>query len=195
MRYRPHSEIPQNGKPSRIPAIVLLLLLGALIALCVYVAIEQSSAFHILVMAAGATLFISILLSRIQCSWKTVGVFILAAIAVNYVMAYTVTVIENTASGLIAYIAGVIYTGLIGLLILTRTKTILPIRAKATVIGSLVAMSAPGPLLYMFVPTEGGLGPWLVLTSCPMMVVLMAATFILSAHHSSEVTVPSDKWV
>jgi hypothetical protein len=45
---------------------------------------------------------------------------------------------------------------------------------------------------------EGTLGTaaeWLILTSIPMMVVLMATAIVLSAHHRSDVTVPSDKWV
>jgi hypothetical protein len=198
MTSRPHREIPENREPSKVPAIALLLLLGVLIALGVYVAFEHSSAFHILVMAAGATLLASVYLSRIQCSWKTVGVFIPVAIAVNCVMAYTLTVIENTASGGVAYIAGVIFTGLIGLLLLTRTRAVLSTRTKAAVIGAVAVMCAPGPLLYMFVPTEGMLGTvpgWLILTSVPMMVVLMAAAFVLSARHRSEITMPHDRWL
>ncbi|MCU0858972.1 MAG: hypothetical protein MUE55_00040 [Thermoplasmata archaeon] len=198
MRFRPHREIPENREPSKIPSIVLMLLLGVLTALCVYAALELPSAFHILVMAAGVTLLVSVLLSRVQCSRKTAGAFLLAAVAVNFVMAYTLTVIEDPASGAIAYIEGVIFTGLIGLLLLTRTRTALSTRAKAVIIGAVIAMSSPGPLLYLFVPTEGTLGTaaeWLILTSIPMMVVLMATAIVLSAHHRSDVTVPSDKWV
>ncbi len=198
LRFRSPGETPEDRVPSKLPQATLLLLFGVLVALCVYVAFEHPSAFHIVVMAAGTTLFVLMLLSRVQYSKRVGVVFLLAAVAVNFVIAYTVTVIEDPASGLVAYFASVIVTGFIGLLLLTRTRGILPVRAKAAVIGSLVAMSAPGPVIYMFVPdawTSGPVTDWLILTSPPLLVVLMAASFVMSAHHRSEVTVPSDKWV
>lgn len=198
LRFRPPRETPEDRVPSKLPAATFLLIFGVLVALCVYVAFNHPSAFHIVVMAAGTILFGLMLLSRVQYSRIVGGAFVLGAVAVNCVMAYAVTVIGDPASGVIAYFASVIVTGFIGLLLLTRTSKILPVRVKAAVIGSLVAMSAPGPLIYMFAPgawTSGSVTDWLILTSPPILVVLMAASFVMSAHHRSEVTVPSDKWV
>ncbi len=196
MRSRTPRKAPEDKQPTRVPAVALQLLFGILIALSVFVAIEYSTHFHLTVIAASATLFVMVFRSRIQCSRKTVGAFIIAAIAVNLMMSYIGGVVKGNA-GAIAMAGVVLFTGLIGLLLLTRTKTTLSRTAKATVMGTVITMNVAGPLLYLSALEEGVLGDvtgWLMLAAVPMIFISYMTFLTLAAHHRSDVTLPSDRW-
>jgi hypothetical protein len=197
MRKRVPRKTVEDEIPTGVLAVALRFLFGILVALSVYVAIEYPTHFHLTVIAAGATLFVMVFSSRIQCSRKTVGAFILAAVAVNLVMIPVGGVVENNA-GAIAMASVILFTGLTGLLLLTRTTTRLSMKAKATVMGTVVAMNVAGPLLYLSASEEGVLGDvtaWLLLAAVPMIFISYMTFLTLVADHRTEQTLPSDKWV
>src|SRR4030042_3711357 len=87
MVRRPPDESAEDRVPSKVPAIAVLLVLGTLIALGVYFALEHPSSFHPTVTAASATMFALVVVSRIQCSRKAVWAFAIWAVEVNLIMA------------------------------------------------------------------------------------------------------------
>jgi hypothetical protein len=198
MRKRTPRETVESRKPTKVPAIALLLLFGILTALSAYVVIEYPSGFHLTVIAASATLFVLVILSRVQCTRNITLAFVTAAVAVNLMMIYIAGIIESDGSVAGAVAIVILFTGLTGLLLFSRTRTKPSRTVKVAVLGTVVAMCVTGLLLYLSAPEDGVLGyvtEWFLLASIPMTFLVVMTILVLMAYHRTEQTLPSDKWV
>ena len=148
--------------------------------------------------AASATLFVLVILSRVQCTRNIALAFVTAAVAINLMMIYIAGIIESDGSVAGAVAIVILFTGLTGLLLLSRTRTKPSRTVKVAVLGTVVAICVTGPLLYLSAPEDGVLGyvtEWFLLASIPMTFLVVMTILVLMAYHRTEQALPSDKWV
>ena len=168
-----------------------------MIALSIFAGFKYPSHFHLPVIAASATVFIMVMFSHVKCSRETVHAFILSAVAANLMIVYLAYFVGGRPSVSYAAAGVALFTGLIGVVIFTRTNARSPLRTKAVMMGMVIALSVAGPALY-FSTSEGGslrgLAEYLVFISIPMTFASFVTFLVLISYHRSEITLPSDKW-
>jgi hypothetical protein len=183
---------------TRLPARTLSrLLLAILIALSTFAGFIYPSYIHLPVIAASATAFIMVMFSRVKYSRQTMHAFILLAIAANLMMVYIAYFVGGRPSVSYAAAGVALFTGLIGVVIFTRTNARSPLRTKAAMMGMVITLSVAGPALYFSTPDGGslrGVAEYLVFISIPMTFVSFVTFLVLISYHRSETTLPSDKW-
>lgn len=197
MTTRSHREIPEVEKTSMVPELVassicIVFVLGGVLAALLF-----EPVFHLAVIGASIAMFALVLVSKAEGSKRNFGVFGASAVAVNALMAYVSTVIEHD-SALVAIAAVALFTGLIGLLLLSRTRENPSRRVKAAVMGATILVTVTGPILYPI--SHGGevleyVRGWFLLVSIPMIFVSFITGLVLISYHRHAQTLPSDKWV
>jgi len=196
--HRTPRNIPEKPVLPKLPAWTLSrLLLAILIALSIFAGFKYPSHLHLPVIAASATVFIMVMFSHVKCSRETVHAFILSAVAANLMIVYLAYFVGGRPSVSYAAAGVALFTGLIGVVIFTRTNARSPLRTKAVMMGMVIALSVAGPALY-FSTSEGGslrgLAEYLVFISIPMTFASFVTFLVLISYHRSEITLPSDKW-
>ncbi len=191
MKSRQRREEPERSDAARVIVAVLLVLTGVLVILSVYVREEYPLWFHFPVIAANATFLAAVSLSRVPFSSKSGGAFLLLAVPVNVLVLAGATGGNDTSVG-IAFVITLLCTGLTGLIILSRTDKPASKATKISVTGFLLEMTVMGPLLYL---AGFEIDFLFLMASLPMILLTLTAFLVFSARHSSEQTLPSDKWV
>lgn len=189
MKSKKRRDTPGKGDAARVTVAILLMLTGALVVLSAYVRAEYPSGFHLPVIAANAAFLAAVGLSRVRFSAKSGGAFLLLAAPVNILTLAGATG-HNYTSVAIAFMSTLLCTGLTGLILLSRTDKPVSKVTKVSVTGFLLGMTVSGPVLYL-----AGLETDLLIVSIPMMLLTLTAFLVFSANHSSETTLPSDRWV
>jgi hypothetical protein len=201
LRSRSPRRTVRDKEPSKVPTNALLLLFVILVALSAYLAIEHPSFFHLTVIAASVALFALIYVGRVQSSRKIVGVFFIAALAVNIMMTYVANELGGGNSGRIALVSVILFTWLIGLLLFSRARTRPSILAKAVLMGAIAAVFIVGSISHLSAPEEGYEGilgyvfGWCIAAMIPLAFLFVMTVIVMTAYHRSEVTLPSDKWI
>ncbi|MGD9963373.1 MAG: hypothetical protein AB7S97_05685 [Thermoplasmata archaeon] len=170
---------------------VLLVMVGVFAILSVYVKVEYPLRFHFPVIAANAAFLAAVILSRVPFSGKSGGAFILLAVPVNVLVLAGATGGNDTSVG-IAFVITLLCTGLTGLVLLSRTGKPVSKATRISVTGFLLEMTVMGPVLHLAGLEMDFL---FVMASLPMIPLTLTAFLVFSARHSSEQTLPSDKWV
>lgn len=197
MRTRTHREIREVRKPSRAPEFVLLSILAVSVVGCILAALKLEAALHLPVIGACIAAFAFVLVSKAEGTKKNFGIFAGSAVGANALMIFTSAVIGNdSALGAIAVV--ILFTGIIGLLLFSRTRDKPSRSTKAAVMATMIMMATAGPILYLTSPDGKILEYvtfWLLLASIPMTFVSIMTGLVLISYHRSEQTLPSDKWM
>jgi hypothetical protein len=185
-------------RPSRLRWPVRLLPLAALVAAGGYLALELPAAFHLPVIGAGVYSFALAVFSRLQLTRVSLAAYAGTAVALNGAVVAIAGALESELSGTIAAASTMLFTGAVGLLLVARTEKRPSRPVKASMMAAMAAACVAGPAMYLMGWDGGGLELvtfWLLVAAIPLTVLAFGMLFVLSAHHESEQTLPSDKWV
>ncbi len=108
-----------------------------------------------------------------------------------------IAVNEEALSVMIALAGVILFTGLTGILILSRTNEKLSRLKKGAIMGTVVTILAVG-LKFDAVPPDGIFAYarlWLLAAIAPIVFLTVMTAVFLMAYHRTEQTLPSDKWV
>ncbi len=197
MRFSSNRNFEKKAQSTRrITEIALLWLFGTFVALSIVANRVYPIAFHLPVLAACGVGFTAIMFDRRVCGIRAVSVYIVAGVALNCLMTF-IALNEVTLSADIALAGVILFTGLTGLLIISRTTEKLSVLRKGTVMGTAVAIFVAS-LASDTVPSDGILAYvrlWLVAAIAPMTFLIVMTVLFLISYHWTEQTLPSDKWV
>ena len=131
-----------------------------------------------------------------DCGIRVTLTYIVAGIELNCLMTF-IAVNEKTESETIALAGVILFTGLTGILIISRTKEKLSRLRKVAIMGTIAAIFAAS-LRFDAVPPDGILAYarlWLMAAIAPMIFLTVMTAMVLMAYHRTKQTLPSDKWV
>ena len=198
MRHRAPRRAPREEKElTGALSMLMAALFMTMIIMSVITALRYQSIFHIPVIGASMTLFGLAVAIRIKGTRANFAMFFCSAIAVNIAMVYIAG--GERDSWRFAAAAVFLFTGLIGILLLSRTERKPSRIAKAAIMAAALFMALAGPVLYFMDPEVGIMREvmqWLlIVVSIPMIFIIYMLFITLNSYHDSEVTLPSDKWV
>lgn len=184
-------------RPSKYSLTALMFLFGVLTVLAALTAFKIPAYLHIPVIGACIVLFAAVVMAPIKCTLKTLEGFVIGAIIANLTMAYLFAK-ASTVSEIGATASVILFTGLIGLLLFTRTDRRPSRTSKAIVLGTVITLCAIGPVMYMSGWHHGTVGiitGWFLIASLPMLFLSFVAAWIAIAYHNSEATLPHHNWI
>jgi len=178
----------------RVDNITLLCVFGTFVALSIVTFRVNPMAFHLPVLAACGVAFAAMVLSIRDCTIRLALAYVIVGAALNSMMTF-IAVDEGTASVKIALAGVILFTGLTGLLIISRTKEKLSILRKCTIMGTAVAIFAAS-MNFNRLPTDGILAYarlWLLAAIAPMTFLIVMTFAVMIAYHRTQLTLPSHK--
>lgn len=197
MRFSSYRDFEEKAQSTRHTIrIALLCLFGTFVAVSIVTYQVYPLAFHLPVLAACGVAFTAMVLGIRECTIRVTWAYIAVGTALNCMMTF-IAVNEETLSVKIALAGVILFTGLTGILIISRTKEKLSILRKGAIMGTAAAILIAS-MNSNRVPTDGILEYaklWLLAAIAPMTFLIVMTFVILIAYHRTEQTLPSDKWV
>ncbi|MBE0517710.1 MAG: hypothetical protein IH630_00600 [Thermoplasmata archaeon] len=197
MRYRIERKVTKDSSPSILPALALLTLFGFLVWLSINTALEHPAYFHLSVNAAGAVFLGFLIAARIECTKTIAQLFILAAIQINLAMTYLTETIESEQSPLLALAGVILFTGLIGLYLFSRTIAKPSRLARGAMLGMVVTLFIMSLFIPFYLP-EGSMHPfalnWSRAAAAPLAFLSVMTFWLVNAYHRTDKTMPYDNW-
>lgn len=201
MRVSSHRDLEEEGKSKhQIMIFALLCLFAVSLFICIVVAFEYPIYLTGPVLSASGIAFIMVLTGLRRSGKMVTLIYLPAAVTSNCLMtyvAYHFDLNDGLSSAIFALAGVIIFTGLIGLVILSRTKQRLPRLTKSVIMGTMVVMlfasmrfgaiSSDGIFAYVHF--------WMLAAIAPMMFLFVMTFLTVIAFHRDEVTLPSDGWV
>ncbi len=173
----------------RLKRWALLVLVAAFAALSVATDRLYPEAFHLPVIAACLTAFAAMIFIPIESGFRIALAYWISAIVLNCLFVF---IGKDMVSYFIALAVIILFTGLAGLLILSRTREKLSRAAKLATMCSLVAVYVVS-LKFDLVPSEW-LKIWLVAAIAPMTFLTVMTFVVLIGYHWKSATLPHHKW-
>ena len=191
--YRDFEEKTQSTR--RVNNIILLCVFGTFAALSIVAFRVNPMAFHLPVLAACGVAFAAMMLRIRNCSIRVMCAYIITGAALNSMMTF-IAVNEETVSVKIALAGVILFTGLTGILLVSKTKNKLSRLKKGAIMGMVVAIFAAS-MNFNRVPTDGISAYarlWLLAAIPPMTFLIVMTLVVLIAYHRTEQTSPSEEW-